>query len=102
MRILVMFDLPTLSKEQRRAAARFRKFLLDDGYDMLQFSIYSRICNGKDAVAKHLQRLNSNLPRKGKVRGLQVTEKQYAGMFVFIGTRTVHEEKIGDRTVIDL
>ena len=40
--MIVAFDLPVVEKEQRKAATRFRKFLLDDGYQMLQFSVYAR------------------------------------------------------------
>ena len=50
MRMLVFFDLPVTKKEERKAAARFRSFLLKEGYYMVQFSVYSRVCNGNDAV----------------------------------------------------
>ena len=44
MRVAVFFDLPTNTKAERRAATQFRKFLLDDGFDMLQYSVYARLC----------------------------------------------------------
>ena len=69
MRLLVFFDLPVVSKEDRRIYQRFRKFLLADGYDMLQFSVYSRIVNGEDGVDKHLKRLGKNIPGKGGKHG---------------------------------
>lgn len=50
MRILVLFDIPVKTKYQRHVASRFRHFLLKDGYYMLQYSVYARICNGPDAV----------------------------------------------------
>ena len=71
MRILVLYDLPVTTQESRKIYARFRKFLLRDGYDMLQFSVYCRIVNGEDAVDKHFHRLEANLPPKGSVRFLQ-------------------------------
>ncbi|KXK26411.1 MAG: CRISPR-associated endoribonuclease Cas2 [candidate division WS6 bacterium OLB20] len=52
MRILVLFDLPVSDKDARRAYSRFHKFLEKDGYDMLQFSVYCRLCNGLDGVKK--------------------------------------------------
>ena len=76
MRLLVMYDLPVRTKENRRVYQRFRKFLIDDGYDMLQFSIYHRIVNGEGNVDKHLIRLQKNLPSKGSVRFMQITERQ--------------------------
>ena len=57
MRIIVFFDLPTLTKTDRRNASRLRNFLVKDGYVMLQLSVYSRICKGKDDVEKHAKRL---------------------------------------------
>ena len=80
MRMMVFFDLPTVTKTERRAYTLFRRFLLNDGYDMIQFSIYGRILNGNDAGEKHMKRLLVNLPPAGSIRVLTVTEKQYAGM----------------------
>jgi CRISPR-associated protein Cas2 len=48
--LFVLFDLPVGTKDERRAASRFRNFLKDDGYMMLQFSVYARVCRGEDAV----------------------------------------------------
>lgn len=52
MRIIVFFDLPVVKKEDRKEYQSFRRFLLNDGYLMIQFSVYSRICNGADGVEK--------------------------------------------------
>lgn len=57
MRMIVFFDLPVQTKTERRHATAFRNFLLKDGYHMLQFSVYARVCNGNDAVKKHESRL---------------------------------------------
>ena len=73
MRLMVLFDLPVVSKEERKIYSRFRRFLLKDGYDMVQFSVYARICNGQDSVNKHITRLSTNLPEKGSIRYMQVT-----------------------------
>ena len=51
MRIVVFFDLPVVTAKEKKAAAKFRKFLIKDGYNMMQWSVYSRICNGTDSVA---------------------------------------------------
>lgn len=93
MRIIVFFDLPVARRQDRKAYAKFRKFLLNDGYVMLQYSIYSRICNGQDGVAKHMRRLNENLPRvNGAIRALKITEKQFENMDILLGTVTPEEE----------
>lgn len=94
MRIIVFFDLPVVKKSERKIYAQFRRFLLNDGYDMIQFSVYSRLCNGTDMANKHLKRLISVLPDKGSVRCLTVTEKQYGEMKFLVGKPTVKERKI--------
>ena len=94
MRLMVMFDLPVVDPEDRRAYTKFRQFLLNDGYDMIQYSIYGRIVNGRDAQAKHLKRLQTNLPASGSIRAMTVTEKQYAGIKLLVGTRKLQEKKV--------
>lgn len=80
-----MFDLPVKAPADRKAATQFRQFLLRDGYYMMQFSVYVRICNGTDAIAKHEMRLVQHLPEKGSVRMLIVTEKQFEAMQILCG-----------------
>jgi len=94
MRIIVFFDLPVVKREDRKEYQNFRRFLLNDGYLMLQFSVYSRICNGSDGVEKHINRLKANLPPKGSVRYLQLTEKQYSEMKFLVGSPKTQEKKI--------
>ena len=85
MRMLVFFDLPVQTKKQRREATAFRNFLIKDGYHMLQYSVYARVCNGNDAVTKHRARLTGQLPANGAVRLLVVTEKQYQSIEILLG-----------------
>lgn len=94
MRLIVFFDLPTVTKEDRKAYTVFRRFLINDGYDMIQWSVYGRIVNGVDAEAKHLGRLKNNLPKKGSIRSLTVTEKQFASMKILVGTLKTQEKKV--------
>ena len=88
MRILIFFDLPVKTKAQRREATRFRNFLLTDGYHLLQYSVYARVCNGMDAVEKHRRRVEQNLPDNGAIRLMVITEKQYESMDVLLGKLT--------------
>jgi len=85
MWLLCLFDLPVGTKQQRGRAGRFRIFLKNDGYMMLQLSVYARICRGQEAVDKHIRRVKTALPSEGSVRILQVTDKQYARMSLLIG-----------------
>lgn len=99
MRIIVFFDLPTLTKTDRKNASRFRNFLVKDGYIMLQLSVYSRICKGQDDVEKHAKRLKSLIPKEGSVRLLTITEKQYASMEILVGSLK-KEENIGEKQLL--
>ena len=99
MRIIVFFDLPTLTKTNRKNASRFRNFLIKDGYIMLQLSVYSRICKGQDDVEKHTKRLKSLIPKEGSVRLLNITEKQYTSMEVLVGSLK-KEESIGEKQLL--
>ena len=99
MWVFVFFDLPVGSKEERRTATRFRNFLKDDGYMMLQFSVYARVCRGEEAVDKHMVRVTKRLPTKGSVRTLQVTERQYARMKLLIG-ESKKSEKMATKQMV--
>lgn len=94
MRMMVFFDLPVVTRAERRAYAQFRRFLLNEGYDMIQFSVYGRILNGSDAQEKHMKRLVANLPPDGSVRVLTVTEKQYASMHLLVGMPLFQEKAV--------
>ena len=93
MRMIVLFDLPVTTKAKMRAANQFRQFLLKDGYQMLQLSIYTRIIKGRDALEKHHKRLVAHLPEEGSIRCLSITEKQFASMEILVGEKKPQEKK---------
>jgi CRISPR-associated protein Cas2 len=93
MHLMCFFDLPVKTKMQRRRASHFRKFLKEDGYTMLQRSVYDRICNGEESLIKHLGRIKKQTPKKGNVRVIQITDRQYRRMKLLIGEKTRTEEK---------
>mgnify|MGYP002868832682 CR=1 FL=1 len=97
MRILVMFDLPTNTPAQRKDATKFRNFLLKDGYHMIQYSVYSRVCAGNDDVEKHANRLQQNIPSEGSVRMITLTEKQYVSQKIFLGKSNRDDEMHGGK-----
>lgn len=77
MWIFVFFDLPVVAEKDRKAATKFRKQLLEDGFTMLQYSVYIRHCPSKEAVDVHVKRVRKWIPKKGHVSIMQVTDKQY-------------------------
>ncbi len=83
--LVVFFDLPVGTPEERRRYTHFRKALLEDGYVMLQLSVYARACVTYDRVLTHSRRVKSMLPLEGNVRCLYVTNIQWEKMFIYYG-----------------
>ena len=85
MWLITLFDLPVDTKEARRQYAKFRTFLLEDGFTRMQFSVYKRHCPSKENALVHIQRIKRKLPPDGEVRILAITDKQYERMHIFLG-----------------
>lgn len=85
MRVLVFFDLPVTTSENRRAYTHFRKFLLKNGFLMLQESVYCKLALNSTAVNAIVENIHKNKPEVGLIQLLTVTEKQYAKMDIIIG-----------------
>ena len=100
MRILVFFDLPVTTRENRREYVSFRKYLIKSGFMMVQESVYAKLV--LNAVVGNAVVLNvkNNAPSSGLVQLLTITEKQYAKMLLIIGKE--HSEVVDndDRLVI--
>ena len=88
MWLFVFFDLPTNTKKQRHDAARFRKDLVQDGFTMMQYSVYVRHCASKESLTAHLKRLQLVIPDEGLVSALQVTDRQFGNTINFVGRRS--------------
>lgn len=85
MWVLVMFDLPTDTKQARRDYTLFRKMLIADGFTQMQYSVYARHCPSKENAEVHTARVERNLPPDGEVRVLTITDKQFERMQIFWG-----------------
>lgn len=100
MWIFAMFDLPVETKADRKAATRFRHFLLDQGFEMSQFSIYARFCNGKEQVEKYLRRIERNLPPRGDIHVITITDRQYENIVRFSNQGRGAQKKSPDQLVL--
>ncbi len=85
MWVVTMFDLPTDTKQARRAYRLFRNALLLDGFMMMQFSVYVRHCPSQENANVHVKRIKAALPPNGEVRVITITDKQFERMKVFAG-----------------
>jgi len=83
MWVLVLYDLPTDTKKERAAAAKFRKNIMADGFTMFQFSIYVRNCASMENAFVHINRVKSLLPDFGHVGILCITDKQFGNIQLF-------------------
>ena len=100
MRILLFFDLPMVSSAEVRRYTRFRKYLLSNGYIMMQYSIYSKIFPNRDTVKWHLKELERNLPPDGSIMLLTVTEKQYQSIKNLVGSKRALDRKITSKKLL--
>ena len=83
--LMVLFDLPVMTPEERKAATGFRNYLLDEGFQMAQFSVYLRCTPSKEAASAYVHRIESAVPGDGKVDILQFTDRQYENIICFRG-----------------
>ena len=90
---MVFFDLPVVTKKERKIATRFRKDIMGDGFSMFQFSIYVRHCPSRENADVHIKRVKRILPEKGHVGILTITDKQFGMMEIFPDLSTPYKEK---------
>lgn len=85
MRTIIFFDLPNVYAKDKRNYLLFKKFLLNEGFIMMQESIYSKIVLNSVQGKLLLIKIRKNAPKKGLIQALTITEKQYANIEYIIG-----------------
>lgn len=93
MWVIVLFDLPTDTKKARKEYTKFRKHLLDDGFSMMQYSVYTRHCASDENAEVHVKRIKSHLPIDGEIRIVKITDKQFGRIQVYYGKKQRPIEK---------
>ena len=102
MRLLVLFDLPVQTSLERKNYRRFRKFLIENGYMMLQYSVYAKIILNHSALQLQKVKLKQNLPPSGHIEMLLVTEKQFANMEHFSNPKIEKSDISSIKRIIEL
>ena len=100
VRTIVFFDLPNVYLQDRKNYMYFRKYLLSDGFIMLQESVYSKIVLNTEQSKLLIERVRKHSPKKGIIQVLTITEKQYAKIEYIIGgdgTKIINSE---DRLIV--
>jgi CRISPR-associated protein Cas2 len=85
MWLIVMFDLPTVTNQEKRAAHKFRMGLLDVGFNMMQYSVYIRSLPGKESAEKYKKMLNPAVPIGGRVQFLMISDAQFENIETYYG-----------------
>lgn len=88
MRLILFFDLPMETSQDRREYARFRKLLVRSGFVMMQKSVYSKLALTQTSADAALEQIRKQKPPQGTVQALLITEKQYARIEYILGERT--------------
>lgn len=97
MWVLVLFDLPTETKKDKKASANFRKNLLRDGFTMFQYSIYVRHCASSENASVHIKRVKSFLPEYGQVVIMCITDKQFGNIELYYGKKVATVDTPGQQ-----
>lgn len=94
MWVFVHFDLPSQTKKERKAYAEFRKFLIQDGFQMVQYSMYSRHCSSRENAEVHKKRVKGRIPSLGQVILFEITDAQFGRMEFYWGKKTVTDKAL--------
>lgn len=87
MRIIVMFDLPVVSISDRREYSKFRKYLIKNGFFMMQESVYCKLAQNSTAADLIIDNVRKNKPLSGLVQALKITEKQFSRIDYIVGEK---------------
>lgn len=100
MRLMVMFDLPVETSIQRKRYRQFRKVLINEGFLMIQYSVYVRVCVNRKSAMYMENRIAHFAPKEGLIQTLMLTEKQYNDMHFIAGESKKDVRNMSDRTII--
>lgn len=102
MKLFCMFDLPMNNKKEQRAYRKFRKQIMNEGFFMMQYSIYVKTCSNRDMVESAKKKVKAISPKDGNIRLMEVTENQYMNIELVIGTESVREKMANKNGLIVL
>lgn len=92
MWLVALFDLPVITKRQRRAATDYRKLLLEQGFQMAQLSVYFKFCRDKTQADLITEKLARSVPEGGRVDVMMITDKQYSQIVTIRDSARVRRE----------
>lgn len=99
MRLLLFFDLPVETSVNRRNYAMFHKFLVKNGFIMMQKSVYSKLVTNNVMSSALKEKVAGNLPPEGIVELLEITENQFGRILYLVGGKQCIIEESEDRLI---
>ena len=99
MRLLIFFDLPVETSRERKEYAKFHKFLIKNGFIMMQKSVYSKLVINNVTSTAIKQKISANVPPDGVVEMLEVTENQFSRIEYLVGNKQTLVEESMDRLI---
>ena len=100
MRVVVFFDLPTITDKDKREYRRFRKLLIRNGFVMMQESVYAKMVINQTVQNSVIEMLKKSKPADGLVQALIVTEKQFSSIVNICGEFNTNVVDTDERLVI--
>ena len=100
MRIILFFDLPVITSSDRHEYSVFHRYLIKNGFMMLQESVYCKLALNASAVQAIIANLYKNKPPEGLIQVLSVSEKQYSRMEYILGEHQTEIIDTDERLII--
>lgn len=99
MRLIVFFDLPMETSGERKEYAIFHKFLIKNGFIMMQKSVYSKLVINNVTSDAVKRKIAQNVPPAGIVELLEVTENQFSRIDYLVGEKQSLVEESLERLI---
>lgn len=99
MRLLVLFDLPMQSRTELKKYQKFRKFLLTEGFIMMQKSVYVKLCLNTSTLNLLKAKVRKEAPQEGLIQMIGITEKQYSSIEYITGYQNIETIDSDERII---
>ena len=100
MRIILLYDLPTVEEKDKKEYTKFHKKMIDLGFHMLQYSVYVKVLQNETNYKQIISRLNNIVPNKGQIILFKVTEKQYQDIYYLKGEQNKYDSIVGGNELV--
>ena len=100
MRAIILFDLPSVEKQDISNNQKFIKKLKKIGFYMLQFSVYTKVLINQSEYDRIIKKVKQIIPNKGNIIILKLTDKQYNDMIYLNGEKNKYDSIVGLNNVV--